>query len=76
MNVGKVLCLGVVSVVLIASQPLSAQEPKLRTTLKGHSHVISSVAFSLDGKTLAVGAFDGTVQLWNVPSISSRDRSE
>src|ERR1700722_17436902 len=46
--------------------PLSAQEPKLRETLKGHRHVAASVAFSPDGRTLASGSYDGTIKLWNV----------
>ena len=35
-------------------------------TLKGHGGVVSSVAFSNDGKTLASGSFDSTVKLWDV----------
>ena len=42
MNVGKVLCLGFVSVVLIASQPLLAQEFKEQATLQGHTELPSS----------------------------------
>ena len=34
--------------------------------LSGHAGQVISVAFSLDGKTLATGSFDHTVQLWNV----------
>ena len=42
-----VACLGLVPLV-----PLSAQEPKLRDTFKGHTNMVSSVAISPDGKTL------------------------
>ena len=35
---------------------------------KGHSNVVSSVAFSADGKTLATGSYDETVRLWDVAS--------
>ena len=43
-----------------------AQEPKLRSTLKGHTEVAYAVAFSPDGKTLASGSLDNTIKLWDV----------
>jgi WD40 repeat protein len=36
--------------------------------LTGHTGLVWSVAFSLDGKTLATGSDDGTVRLWDVPT--------
>ena len=38
----------------------------LLSTLTGHSSIVSSVAFSPDGHTLASGSFDQTIKLWNL----------
>lgn len=51
---------------LVAVYPLSAQEPKLRETLNGHTELVCSVAFSLDGNKLASGNIDTTITLWDV----------
>ena len=45
--------------------PLTAQEPKLRGTLIGHTDRAASVAWSPDGKSLASVGDDG-IKLWDV----------
>jgi WD40 repeat protein len=39
--------------------PATGQE---RLTLKGHTQLVSGIAFSPDDKTLASGSWDGTVR--------------
>ena len=66
-----VACLGLASVV-----PLSAQEPKPLATLKGHTGIVYSVAYSPDGKTLASGNQDKTIKLWDVPAAKELDAGQ
>ena len=35
-------------------------------TLTGHSHGVTSVAISADGKRVVSGSPDGTVKIWDV----------
>jgi WD40 repeat protein len=43
-----------------------------RVVLKGHKGVVSCVAFSPDGATLATGSWDGTVRFWDSRSGQER----
>ncbi|MBI3411651.1 MAG: hypothetical protein HY040_25255 [Planctomycetes bacterium] len=38
--------------------------PEILATLKGHTELVYSVAFSADNKYVATGSFDNTVKLW------------
>ena len=64
--------LGVACLGLLAVSSLSAQEPKLRATLQGHTDAVVSVAFSPDSKTLASASYDGTLKLWDMTTGKER----
>jgi WD40 repeat protein len=45
---------------------------KVQATLKGHSWLVDSVAFSPDGRTLASGDATGTIKLWSTANGEER----
>jgi len=47
-------------------------QPKEKAILKGHTNAVWVVAFSPDGKTLASGAMDKTIKLWDVANGKER----
>ncbi|MBL8820005.1 MAG: WD40 repeat domain-containing protein [Planctomyces sp.] len=64
--------MGLVCLGLLPVSSISAQEPKLRATLKGHTGVVVGLAFSPDGKTLASASYDGTLKSWDMTTGKER----
>jgi WD40 repeat protein len=48
---------------------------KVVRELKGHTHAVTTIAFSPDGRRLASGSLDGSLRLWDVESGQELDRA-
>ncbi|HTK76608.1 MAG TPA: serine/threonine-protein kinase, partial [Gemmataceae bacterium] len=53
-------------------QSLTRIQPRLRLTYSGHDRDVHMAVFSPDGKTVASGGWDGTIQLWDTGTGSPR----
>ena len=42
---------------------------KIINVLMGHNDTVSKLAFSLDGRFLAVGLFNGGIFIWEMPPV-------
>ena len=51
--------------ITLSSTPKAIVKPPLKAIFEGHTDFVWSVAFSLDGQTLASGSEDGQIRLWN-----------
>jgi WD40 repeat protein len=63
----SLVCLG-----LLPVSSVSAQDPRLRATLQGHTGKIVGLAFSPDNKTLASASYDGTLKSWDMTTGKER----
>jgi WD40 repeat protein len=52
---------------------LAMEQPEELASLKGHNATVFSIAFSLDGKTLASASKDATIKLWEV--LTGKERA-
>ena len=49
---------------------------KLVRSFRGHTGLVSSVAFSPDGRSIVSGSRDHTVKIWDVTQLDERPENE
>src|SRR5262249_26447953 len=52
---------------------ISGAQPMKGAALRGHTHYLTCLAFSPDGRMLASGSYDKTVRLWNLEPAQPRE---
>ena len=59
----------VLLVVAVMAQIAYPAFGQVRTTLKGHTLALASVAYSPDGKFIATGSYDRTAKVWEAANL-------
>jgi WD40 repeat protein len=69
----SIAVMAVVALVMAACpDPLSADDPKPKAILKGHTDEVYAIVYSPDGKTLASAGQDTSIRLWDLATGKER----